>query len=630
MIGMTELLLHTGLDDQQKRFAKAAHGSGEALLGLINDILDFSKIEASKVELENVEFDLVEVIDDVCYIQSEPAQRRNLALNNICEPSIPKLVLGDPTKIRQVVMNLVSNAIKFTHQGQVDIRVTANPSPQSTEISEINISVIDTGIGMNEETRRKIFEAFTQADASTTREYGGTGLGLTISRRFIEMMDGGIEIQSELGMGTTFTVTLPLKIIKQADKNIDTFAKYSAYLFCANTSTIDMISSHLSRLGINSTYSNGGGTPHDYSCSNTIPIVDHELMDEHPELIRFLDERSGAKGIILTPLKASNSAIEFPGWVNLTKPITSSALKDALLQLTTPAEDKIIHDQRAAITLEHSSAKVLVAEDLETNQRIICEILQMLDCEVAIASNGSEAVDLFASEEFDLVFMDCQMPVMDGYEATSNIRRIEKQRGSVPIPIIALTAGTSKEDKEKCKNIGMNHYLTKPFTISDISLTINTALRAVKDDSKYQSQTRTDSPSVNSSSANLKSLGTEIVNFRAIENIREVERQTGKEILPDVFDGYIAQMKDKLNEISDNYANGDIESTIKTAHAIKSMSANIGADRVRYSGARVEADCKKGEFEEIESGIAEINTAFTQFLIEFRNLLGENRKTSNN
>jgi signal transduction histidine kinase/ligand-binding sensor domain-containing protein/CheY-like chemotaxis protein/HPt (histidine-containing phosphotransfer) domain-containing protein len=629
MIGMTELLLHTTLDGQQRRFAKAAHGSGEALLGLINDILDFSKIEASKVELENVEFDLVEVIDDVCYIQSEPAYRRSLSLNNICDSSIPHRVMGDPTKIRQIVMNLVSNAIKFTHEGRVDIRVTAQTMQPSSGIVEVCISVVDTGIGMAPETCKSIFDAFTQADASTTREYGGTGLGLAISRRFVEMMSGDIELDSELGKGTTFTVKLPLRIVKpEADDN-GSLGDCSAHIFCANSSTLEMISAHLSRLGIKSTTSIDGGILKDYGWSTSIPIIDHEVLDEHPEVIRFLDERVGVKGIILTPLKFQTSTAQREGWINLAKPITSSALRDAINQITAPAEENDRQRNQGKYENESFSATVLVAEDLETNQRIIREILQMLGCEVEIVSNGKQAVELFSPGKFDLIFMDCQMPVMDGYEATKCIRKIESQLDVLGIPIIALTAGTSVEDKQKCKIIGMDHYLTKPFTISDISKILHFNVGHQKADTKM---TDTDQSSENSSQAILNSLslkGADIVNFRAIANIREVEKQTGREILPEILEGFISQMTEKLDEIVGNHKIGDFESLMKTAHAIKSMSANIGADRVRYFSAKIETDCRQLMFDDVEADLAKVEMAFKQFVTEFHDLVEENINISN-
>ena len=212
MIGMTELLLHTNLTGQQRQFASAAHSSGESLLNLINEILDFSKVEASKVELEQIEFSLVELIDDICYLQGEPANRRGLSLNSICDISVPDLLIGDPTKIRQVVMNLVSNSIKFTHTGNVNVRISSRSNSYRSGQAMIHVTVEDEGIGMDEKTQQRVFEAFTQADASTTREYGGTGLGLAISRHYIDLMGGDIVVKSTPGIGTKITISMPMEV----------------------------------------------------------------------------------------------------------------------------------------------------------------------------------------------------------------------------------------------------------------------------------------------------------------------------------------------------------------------------------------------------------------------------------
>ncbi len=252
IIGMTELLLHTSLNRQQQQFANAARNSGESLLSLINEILDFSKVEASKVELEQIDFNLTELIDDICYLQGEPASRKGLTLNNICHPLTPYILVGDPTKIRQVVMNLVSNAIKFTHSGNVNVRVEPKFSPSNAGKALVHICVEDDGIGMDEETQKRVFEPFTQADTSTTREYGGTGLGLTISRHYIDLMGGDIAIQSAVGEGTKITLSIPMEFDPSTDSPARAFEELTARIFTNNSATYQMASSHLSRLGVNS------------------------------------------------------------------------------------------------------------------------------------------------------------------------------------------------------------------------------------------------------------------------------------------------------------------------------------------------------------------------------------------
>ena len=547
-------------------------------------------------------------------------------LHNICDASIPSTLIGDPTKIRQIIMNLVSNAIKFTHIGQIDVRAKALAIDGDS--ATIKVSVSDTGIGMSPNTQTKVFEAFTQADTSTTRQYGGTGLGLAISRRFIDMMSGEIELASDLGIGTTFTVTLPLKISPHEREINPSFAKYRAQLICVNEATSEMLASHLSRFGIASSTSPYDKSMPDSGGSESIPIIDKEIVDEHPELVRFLDERAGEKGIVMTPL----SDVELPrlsaGWITLSKPITSHSLWEALQTIIQSNDKTFDPQQRERKLTEKPRARVLVAEDVEVNQKIVREMLQMFSCSIEIVSNGQEAVDVYTANSFDVVFMDCQMPTMDGYEATERIRQIERERGSNRIPIIALTAGTSAEDQAKCESVGMDDYLTKPFTVSDIAKALRYSIGLETDGIESRLPPKYIPAPAVSKAEDTQQRGVEIVNIRSIGNIKEVEQQTGNDILPDIFDGFVSQMNEKLAEAESHLGTRDFESLQKTAHAMKSMSANMGADRVREMSARVESTCKAGNYKNIEESVAEIEGAFHEFCQEFKYLLADYSKVS--
>ncbi|RLA44264.1 MAG: hypothetical protein DRR42_20685, partial [Gammaproteobacteria bacterium] len=450
MIGMTELLLHTSLTEQQQQYASAAHNSGEALLDLINAILDFSKIEAAKVELEHIEFSLIELIDDICYLQGEPAQRRDLSLNSIFSDSIPETLIGDPTKIRQVIMNLLSNALKFTHEGNVNVRVNSEHIVEHTDQVLVRISVEDDGIGMDEDTQQRVFEAFTQADTSTTREYGGTGLGLAISRQYIDMMEGTISIESEVGHGSNITVNIPLQVSNNGKQEKHLFENYNAALLGDNSATMEMISSHLSRLGINSIETNNPALFVEDSAAISLHFLDYDF---HETFLTASDPTTGPswKGIILTPLTDVEIPSALKGWISLSKPITSKSLIRAIQKLIGPSEETLEEEKVSEKPNLGNISKVLVAEDVITNQKIAQEMIQMLGCEVEIANNGLEAIEKYQDGGVDLIFMDCQMPTMDGYEATQRIRALEKENQLRPIPIVALTAGINKEDKAKCK-----------------------------------------------------------------------------------------------------------------------------------------------------------------------------------
>lgn len=617
MIGMTELLLHTNLSGQQRQFASAAHSSGESLLNLINEILDFSKVEASKVELEKIEFNLVELVDDICYLQGEPADRRGVVLNNICDVSIPELLIGDPTKIRQVVMNLVSNSIKFTHCGNVNVRISSRSNSYRSGLAMVHITVEDEGIGMSEATQQNVFEAFTQADTSTTREYGGTGLGLTISRHYIDLMGGDIVVKSSLGVGTKITISIPLETVPSKNKETRGKRVCRAKILSDNLATYEMLESHLLLLDVESSPLIKTDFSPDKNWANTICIVDYDPTENQSTTWSLLEKVESLAQIVLIPLSGLNSTTKLPNWTPLTKPITTQALKNCL--------DENIARTNLPSSVPSSSSEgtageqiqILVAEDVKTNQDIIFEMISMLGHAIDIANNGNEAVEKFQSKKYDLIFMDCQMPILDGYEATRKIREIEKKLDIPSIPIIALTAGLGKQDKERCKSAGMNRYVTKPFSISDIRDTIklyfdSKTITGKETFSHSNIQTKNQTDSANSFRK------SEIFNLSAIENIREVENQTGKSILPSIFEGFINQMIEKLTEIENNRRSGDGESLYRTAHAIKSMSANIGAEKVRSISAEIEVNGRSGVLENVIDEIDQLNIAYKEFIEEFR------------
>ena len=613
MIGMTELLLHTDLSVQQKQFAHSAHDSGEALLSLINAILDFSKIEASKVELESTEFSLIDLIDEICYLQGEPAERQNLSLNSIFSNSVPEYLIGDPTKIRQVIMNLLNNSLKFTHEGNVNVRVNTEVIVQKPDHILACISVEDDGIGMDKETQQKVFEAFTQADASTTREYGGTGLGLAISREYISLMDGEITIESTVGQGTTITVCIPLGIASNVEHKNYNFEIENAVILCRNPATIEMVASHLSRLGINAAGTKNPADFVEHINNNSLQIIDYGMCYELEFLPDSIFDASHGQGIVLTPLSEAEAPKLFTHWITLSKPVTSKTLEHAVRNVLGMNKPSVLHETQIQEPPAKTNARILVTEDVETNQKIAREMIQMLGCKVDIANNGEEAIEKYRSGNFDLIFMDCQMPIMDGYEATRKIRALENENSHKPIPIIALTAGINEEDKTKCKAAGMNRYLTKPFSISELT----EVLKAYLGD-KVESVARgVSDPNITPEPRTKTPAHLEIINRTAVENIREVEKQTGRSILPTIFDGFNSQMSEKLEEIESDLKSGDPQALYRTAHAIKSMSANIGAEQVRQLSSSIEITGRAGSTEGISNEILLLGQAYEEFVKSF-------------
>ncbi len=616
IIGMTELLLHTTLSGQQQQFARAVRNNGESLLNLINEILDFSKVEASKVELEKIGFNLTELIDDICYLQGQLAHRKGLQLNNICHPKTPNIVLGDPTKIRQVVMNLISNSIKFTHNGNINIRVVPTFNSSSLESTMINIFVEDDGIGMDEDMQKRVFEPFTQADTSTTREYGGTGLGLTISRHYIDIMGGDISISSALGKGTKITLSIPMDFEDYTELPINPFDGLTAGILTANSSTYQMTTSHLSRLGVTSYPVLEEDIIAESSEYRDIMVIDYEKGSISPEIDFILSKVNARIGIFLTPLSDNEQSVAFPGWTSISKPITSKGLQEALSKhvKATGMVRAIASDTFKA---KHPKKKqILVAEDVHTNQQIIVEMIRLLGHEIDIASNGQIAVEKYMSGEYSLIFMDCQMPVMDGYTATRKLRLIEVEKNLRRVPIIALTAGSDQEDKDRCREAGMDGYLTKPFSISGIQHTIEKHLKKSFIEKEPIGSAELDG-NLPTSSSSESPAESKVLDLSAIENIREIERKTGKKLLPSIFEGYIKQMEEKLRDIERDISSEDYVSLYRTAHAIKSMSANIGAHKVRSISAHIEELGRQNELSGLAEAINSLEQAYQEFLLEF-------------
>ncbi len=389
ILGMTELLLDTSLDAEQRRFAHVAHHSGETLLGLLNDVLDLSKIEAGKLELETIPFDPRTIVKDVAVLFIERARAKDLELLWHIDEGVPTLAIGDPSRLRQIIANLVSNAIKFTEAGQINIRLERHVGTHAHATGDcmIRLTVVDTGIGMSEEERARLFRPFSQADSSITRRYGGTGLGLAIAKQLIEAMGGMIDVASEPGKGTSFQFSARLGICESASGTVATRA------------------------------------PHDFTGRRTL----------------------------IAEAEAVHAA-------------TNSVRQDVMaIWPIGPAQSK-----RSTVP---ESARVLLVEDNLINQAVARAMLCKLGYEIDMALNGEEAVIASARGGYDLILMDCQMPVMDGLAATAAIRAREGiERAGARVPIVALTANAAAVEHDHCIAAGMDDYLAKPYTILQLQL----------------------------------------------------------------------------------------------------------------------------------------------------------------
>lgn len=493
VIGMTSLLRETDLDSEQKEYVDTVQESSKALLSIINDILDFSKIEAGKIEFESLDFDLSDIVDGAMNVVADRAQAKGLEATTIIAPATPLWVRGDPGRLRQVLLNLISNAVKFTLHGDVSLLVA--PTGESDNPGLIRFSVKDTGIGVQPEKVLTLFEAFTQADGSTTREYGGTGLGLAISKKLVEQMGGEIGCNTAPGVGSEFWFTLPLE---RAETPTPAHLLDAGLLRDYRLLVVD---DHAGSREVVRTYAQAWGmTVHEAtSLTDALKISTRPAPDTQGLDVVVVDGQVGTDtGIeIATSIREQRTAGHLPfvlmiplrdrppgdlkaaGIVSsLTKPIKYVSLYTSLTGAVLGETERCTVDivpadngGQAASDSRSEPLRVLVAEDNVINQVLAVKMLQKLGCTPDVVANGREAVDTARREDYDAIFMDCQMPEMDGYQATSEIRRVHGTGRWVPI--IALTANAMEGDREKCLQAGMDDYLTKPFSLAALGEVLN-------------------------------------------------------------------------------------------------------------------------------------------------------------
>jgi len=480
IIGMTELTLDTDLTPEQRESLKVVQSSSEALLRVINDILDFSKIEAGQMEIEEITFNLKEMVEGVVEMLSVRAHNKGLELMCYIEPGIPTWVIGDPIRIREVLVNLVGNAIKFTERGEVSVKVEKVESDEMGRVG-LHFMVIDTGMGISKENQKKIFEKFSQVDSSTTRRFGGTGLGLSISKSLVELMGGRMWIESEEGKGATFHISLALRFEKREEdreKGIEfsypDFKEVSVLIVDDNKTNIVILEKTLSAWGFNVIKASSGIEALEYikGGDNRIDLVilDHQMpVMDGVELARaikrepnlgdvkmiMLSSWGGLKSDVIKELGISESIV---------KPVKQSKLFDVLMGvLRFRKKEKVGSSTKPVEISNRRGLRILLVEDNVDNQNLGKKILENAGYNVDIAWNGEVAVESVRRSHYDLILMDVQMPVMDGFSATREIREWERGHGLKHTPIIALTAHAMGGYRDRCIENEMDDYITKPL-----------------------------------------------------------------------------------------------------------------------------------------------------------------------
>jgi signal transduction histidine kinase/CheY-like chemotaxis protein/HPt (histidine-containing phosphotransfer) domain-containing protein len=621
VLGMSELLLDTALTEKQRRFAETLHKSGESLLSIINDILDFSKIEAGRFELESLDFSLHKTVEDIVELFAERAHSKELELSYRIAPRVPEVVKGDPTRIRQVLGNLVGNAIKFTGQGEIVVEVSPDFSPGESQQAadadpaRIRFAVRDTGIGISEDVLPRLFQAFSQADSSTTRKYGGTGLGLAISRQLVQLMDGEIGVDTRVGQGTTFSFTLPLVattrselnwpvessrlaglrmlIVEDNDTNRDILKSYAL----SWGMSVDAVSNALSALDLLR-------QPSDIRSPYDVVVIDMKMAGMNG---LELGQRIKADPVLAqTPLVMVTSTL-FKGEAAeakktgfaayLIKPIRKTDLYQCLLRALAsdaslpPTEKEAPRSASTTLT-----ARILLAEDNPVNQEVAQAMLQNFGCSLETAQNGREALQAVEQYPFDLVLMDCMMPEMDGYAATAEIRR-RQRAGLLPhFPIIALTANAIEGDREKCLIAGMDDYLAKPFKAESL-------LRLIKSWVK-SSTALTDS--VEESAMTDES----IIDDAALKAIRDLDPTGGNELLQRIITLYLSNADTLLQSLEKGWAKGDLDAIRSASHTLKSSSNQVGAHGLAELCREVENEARNHRYDVSGNTLSRIKQEF--------------------
>ena len=446
ILGMTHLMLDTPLNAEQKDMARTVLNSGAALLGIINDILDFSRIEAGRFELELSDFSPRHQLEEVCDLLAENAARKGVEFNCWIDPQMPARVHGDQGRVRQVLFNLIGNAVKFTEAGEVFARLTFEEHPDSGIV--LKFGVRDTGVGIAEDVRGKLFQPFTQADMATTRRYGGSGLGLAISRQLIDKMGGRVGLDSQLGAGSHFWFAVPLARVSQQELlSLPAFNGQSVLVLEAYPAARDIVCEMLASWNLKPVFETATAA----SC--VMAVADHRRVLEVPA------------GLPLVVVAVRGAAVDRGGAVHsvLNKPVRRDALHSAVGQVLMPGPVREVTPIPKSRPIA-GRVRVLIAEDNLVNQKVAVRLVQKLGYAADVAVNGVETLAALDKTSYTLILMDCQMPEMDGYETTKRIRLAGKK-----LPIIAMTANAMKGDREMCLDAGMDDYLTKPIDLVSLS-----------------------------------------------------------------------------------------------------------------------------------------------------------------
>ena len=639
VLGMAELLLNTSLTDKQRHLADSVHRSGTALLGIINDILDFSKIEAGKLELERLEFGLRTTVEEAVELFAEPAGEKGLELTCFLPEDIPDNAIGDPARLRQVLLNLLGNALKFTPRGEVKMSVRL--LTQDAHTLRVKFEVTDTGIGIAPEAQARLFTAFTQADGSTTRHFGGTGLGLAIVKQLVQLMGGDVGITSTTGQGSTFWFTAQLGCAAPREHPLPTHDRFLSGLRVLvvddNATNRFILNSQLTSWGAESVEVDSGAaalTRLTQAANERSPfglaILDIHMPDmDGFMLAQAIKSNPAIRGIPLVALssvdnhthRGTTEQLGFVAW--LQKPARRSTLRDCLVRLrqgatalATPSTE-----EPAPITPHTHGIRVLLVEDNPINREVAAGLLELLGYHVDSAEDGRQACTLTATHPYSVILMDCQMPVMDGFTATATIRERERQTQAARIPIIALTANAMEGDRDRCLAAGMDDYLSKPFSQQSLSEILARWCwpRDQSHPKAHASRTNEKTEAGEGGTSHTpQSPSPAQINRNAWAAIATLQRPGQPNVLHNIIGLYLTSSQTQIDALRQALREQNHDAMMALAHTLKSASATLGALRLAALANELEQACRTEHGERAEGLIPRIEIEHRDACVIFR------------
>lgn len=622
VLGFIQLLKETNPTEEQAEFIDAAEKSSELFLAVINDILDFSKIEAGKLQIERISFDIRSVVEDMTIMGTTIAESKNLDVNSLICSDVPRKIFGDPARLKQILSNLIGNAIKFTHQGEVVIYVKLVSTENN--VANIRFEVKDTGIGIEDDKINIIFNPFTQNDASTTRKYGGTGLGLAICKKLVDLKGGDIRVESKIGEGSTFIVDLPFEIdtSESEEKNnlISSLDGLKILIIDRNPTDQKIIRYYLNEANcIIYEATNPVNALSILTAKNInidVVLVEHKIQNES-NISSIIKSDSRWKNIPLVLYTSYASKIDllkleqsdFKGY--LTKPIKKMDLIETLSNLinddySNPADAFL---QKNSIQKFDSSAKLLVVEDSDLNCKLISKILENHGLAYDLVYNGAEAVGAFKNYDYDVILMDCQMPILNGYEATKEIRALES--GSQHVPIIAMTANALARDEIKCLEVGMDDYISKPIKIDKLFKILSKYLSV---ESNLVSEANDNVLTVDDAQAGGEHFEISSI-VKGMTDSLGLSQDDAIQFLIEYL-GFIPEINKEINVAVESK---DFESLRLLGHKLKGASANLRINKIAALASELENEAPNKDIKKCSEIVAKIKRCFDIFDVSFSN-----------